>query len=91
LRRELAAIVDWYNEHRPHTRLAGKTPNEVYRRLRPANRCPRIEPRRRWPRGSPCARPRTLVAGQPGDRFTVCVASHAGRRYLPIVSLRRAA
>ena len=91
LRRELAAIFDWYNEHRPHAGLAGKTPNEVYRVLRAANRCPRVEPRKRWPRGSPCARPRTLVAGQPGDRFKVRVEFHAGRRHLPIVSLCRAA
>ena len=91
LRRELVAIFDWYNEHRPHTGLAGKAPNEVYRVLRPANRCPRVEPRKRWPRGSPCARPRTLVAGQPGDRFKVCVEFQAGRRHLPIVSLSRAA
>ena len=35
LRRELVTIFDWYNEHRPHTGLAGKTPNEVYRRCDP--------------------------------------------------------
>ncbi len=91
LRRELVAIFGWYNEHRPHTGLAGKTPNEVYCVLRPANRSPRVEPRKGWPRGSPCARPRSLVAGQPGDRFKVRLEFHAGRRHLPIVSLRRAA
>ena len=40
---------------------------------------------------SPCARPQTLVAGQPGDRFRIRVDFHEGRRHLPIVSLRRAA
>ena len=78
LRLELAAIYTWYNQHRPDTSLAGSTPDEVYLRQRPANRKPRLEPRRRWPRGSPCARPHTLVAGQPGDRFTICVGFHAG-------------
>ena len=91
LRRELAAIFSWYNQHRPHTSLEGGTPDEVYHRGRPANRRPRLEPRDRWPRASPCARPHTLVAGQPGDRFTICVGFHAGRRHLPIVSLQRAA
>jgi transposase InsO family protein len=91
LRRELAAIFSWYNEHRPNTALAGSTPNEVYFRRRHANRRPRLEPRERWPRRSPCARPQTLVAGQPGDRFRIRVDFHEGRPYLPIVSLRRAA
>ena len=71
--------------------LNGKTPNEVYFRRRPANRRPRTEPRRRWPRASPCARPQTLVAGQPGDRFRLQVDFNAGRKHLPVVLLRRAA
>ena len=90
-RRELASYLAWYNEHRPHTTLDGKTPNEVYFRLRPANRRPRIEPRERWPRPSLCASPSTLIAGQPGDRFELEAGFHDGRRYLPIVSLRGAA
>jgi transposase InsO family protein len=90
-RRELLSFVDWYNEHRPHTTLEGRTPNEVYFGLRPANRKPRIEPRTRWPRPSPCAKPPTLVAGQPGDHFTLDIDQHEGRRHLPIVTLRRAA
>ena len=89
--RELSYIVGWYNEHRPHSTLDGKTPNEVYFGLRPANRRPRIEPRKRWPRSSPCAQPRTLVAGQPGDRFIIEIDFHEGRRHLPIVTLKRAA
>jgi len=90
-RNELVAFVDWYNEYRPHAFLCGRTPNEVYFRRYAASRKPRIEPRSRWPRGSPCAKPQTLVAGQPGDRFTIQVDFHAGRRHLPIVSLNRAA
>ncbi len=90
-RKELTFYVVWYNEHRPHSTLAGKTPNEVYFRLRPANQRPRLEPRERWPRPSPCAEPRTLIAGQPGDRCTLDVSFLDGRRHLPIVSLKRAA
>ena len=88
---ELTAIFDWYNEHRPHTGLGGKTPNEVYHERYPANRRLRIEPRRRWPRGSPCAKPWALVAGKPGTRITINIDCHAGRRYLPVVKLQRAA
>ena len=91
LLRDLGSFVSWYNECRPHMTLAGKTPNEVYLRLRPANRRPRIEPRERWPRTSPCAKPITLIAGQPGDRFTLQVDFHDGKEHLPIVSLKRAA
>jgi putative transposase len=88
---EMLSYADWHNEHRPHTTLEGRTPNEVYFGRHPANRRPRIEPRPAWPRGSPCARPQALVAGQPGDHFSLDVEHHAGRRHLPIVTLRRAA
>ena len=90
-RRELDAIVFWYNEHRPHTTLGGRTPHEVYHKHFPANRKPRVEPRPRWPRGSPCARPQTFVAGKPGDRFNVIVSFPGKRRHLPVMTLRRAA
>jgi putative transposase len=90
-RKQLTSYFAWYNEHRPHTTLHGKTPEEVYFQLRPANRRPRIEPRKRWPRSAPCARPQTLVAGQPGDRFTLQVSFVDSRRHLPVVSLKRAA
>jgi transposase InsO family protein len=90
-RKELDAILLWYNKHRPHTTLGGKTPHEVYEKRFPGNRKPRVEPRPRWPRGSPCARPQTLVAGKPGDRFNVIVSYQGKRRHLPIMSLSRAA
>ena len=50
--REVGFIIDWYNEHRPHETLGGKTPNEVYFSRPPANELPRIEPRQNWPRGN---------------------------------------
>jgi hypothetical protein len=90
-RREVAPATDWYNEHRPHTALGGRTPNEVYFGRYPANRRPRFEPRERWPRGSPCARPWALVRGSPGARLELDVEFHAGRKHLPVVRLKRAA
>jgi transposase InsO family protein len=50
---EANLIVDWYNEHRPHETLGGKTPNEIYCASSAANEVPRLEPRPRWPRSSP--------------------------------------
>ena len=67
--REVGFIIDWYNEHRPHDTLGGRTPNEVYFSRPPANEQPRIEPRPRWPRGSPCAKPQVAIDGAPGDPF----------------------
>ncbi len=90
-RRQLVCFAHWYNECRPHMNLEGRTPNEVYFGQRPANRRPRIEPRENWPRRSPCARPPTIVAGQPGDRFSLQVDFHDCQRHLPIVTLPRAA
>jgi len=91
LRSELTAIAAWYNEYRPHAGLGGQTPNEAYHCRRPANRLPRWEPRERWPRGSPCARPITLVKGRPGVQLALDVAFVEGRKHLPIVRLKRAA
>jgi hypothetical protein len=88
---EVSLYENWYNEYRPHTALAGKTPNEVYFNHRPANRAPRFEPRPRWPRGSPCAKPQTLVKGRPGARLELAVTFEVGRSHLPIVTLRRVA
>lgn len=90
-RREVAAVVGWHNEYRPHTALRGRTPNEVYLGRRPANRRPRLEPRAKWPRGSPCARPQVLVRGQPGAEVQLAVTYLQGRKHLPIVRVQRAA
>ena len=88
---EFSFYAAWYNEHRPHTALRGATPNERYFGLRPANRAPRFEPRPHWPRGSPCAKPQTLIMGQPGARIKLAITFEAGRRHLPVVTLRRVA
>ncbi len=91
MQQELAAVVGWYNTHRPHTWLGGRTPEERYQRIPAACRRPRFEPRARWPRGSPCASPRAKVRGKPGVCLQLVVEHHAGRRHLPIVTLRRVA
>ena len=70
---------------RPHTWLGGRTPDEVYHRRFPANRKPRFEPRSRWPRGSPCAKPWALDCGSPGAKLMLEVSFHAGRKHLPVV------
>lgn len=90
-RRELLSIVGWYNEHRPHITLGGRTPNEVYFARYPANRKPRWEPRSQWPRGSPCALPWAVVKSKPGARVELVLEFAQGRKHLPVVSLKRAA
>jgi hypothetical protein len=77
--RELGWLKEWYNTHRPHMSLAGRTPEEVYRRQPAANRQPRFEARPRWPRHSPCARPVTLVQGKAGVRLELEVAFVGGQ------------
>ncbi len=89
--RELVCYQDWYNEQRPHTTLGGQDAERGPLQRRPANRRPRIEPRRKWPRGSPCAKPWALVAGKPGDECTIRVDFQKGHRHLPVVTLKRAA
>ena len=87
---ELRYLAMWYNHHRPHMTLGGRTPNEVYHRLRPMHRQPRLEPRAHWPRRSPCAKPVTLVKGTPGARLACEITFQGKRRHLPVVTLKRA-
>jgi hypothetical protein len=89
--RELRLFQHWYNEHRPHDALGGRTPDEVYEKRFPANRKPRFEPRARWKKAFPCARPWALTRGSPGARLELNIAFHGGRRHLPIATLRRVA
>jgi transposase InsO family protein len=86
---ELRLFAEWFNEHRPHEFLGGRTPNEAYERRFPAIRKPRYEPRANWPRASPCARPWALIRGSPGAKLELVLDYHGGRRHLPIVMLKR--
>lgn len=89
--RELSLIIKWYNEHRPHDTLGGKTPNEVYFSRPAANEQPRLEPRKRWPRSSPCAKPQVGIEGEPGDPIIFEIDCLEDRRHLPIIRAQRAA
>ncbi len=88
---EASFIIDWYNEHRPHMTLDGKTPNEVYYSRPAASEQPRHEPRERWPRGAPCAMPQVDTLGEPGDPIVLEIDCVESRRHLPVISTRRAA
>jgi hypothetical protein len=90
MRQGIASYVMWYTEHRPHTALDGRTPLEVYRGLAPANAAPRFEPRARWPRGSPCAKPLAPVRGRCGVQLALVLRHVEDRKHLPVVELRRA-
>lgn len=89
MRSELGCYATWFNEHRPHEALGGRTPREVYRGLSPANEAPRFEPRARWPRKARCALPNAPVRGGAGTRLVLNVSRHERRAHLPIVTLRR--
>ena len=89
--REIDEYVAWFNIERPHSRFGARTPDEIYFGEFPACRRPRFEPRTRWPRRSPCAGPHALVRGRPGVVVELIVEHRAGRKNLPIVSLKRVA
>jgi hypothetical protein len=90
-RHEVSLFVEWYNGYRPHSALQAAAPDEIYFDRAPASRASRHEPRRRWPRGSPCAGPPAPVRGRRGQRLALVVTHLAGRQHLPIVELQEAA
>ena len=83
LRGELALYTHWYNSHRPHQGLGGRTPDEVYLGQVHAQDQPRHEPRA----GQAPAASVAAVQGTP----RLHVSFLEGRRHLPVVQLRRAA
>jgi putative transposase len=91
MRAEVEVYAAWFNAERPHEFLEGRTPDETYFGIEPANEAPRWEPRARWPRRSKCASPQVPVRGPTGVKLQLVVDYHAGRRHLPIVRLKRAA
>jgi hypothetical protein len=88
---ELSLFSACYNQNRPHTGLLAATPDEVYHGANSACLKPRFEPRALWPADSPCAIPYSRVRGRPGARLDLHVSYLAGRKHLPIVTLKRAA
>jgi len=91
LQEKLALYFEWFEEHRPHQGLGGRTPREVFHGHVPANRRPRFEPRPRWPRESSCAHPLARPKRKAGGELALIVAFADDERQLPIVTLRRAA
>jgi putative transposase len=91
MREELNRFASWYNGHRPHMTLKGATPEEIYRGRHPTCRYPRLEPRPHWPRGAPCAKPGVPIRGWPSQPLELKVEFYAGRKHLPVVTVRRAA
>lgn len=62
------------------------TPNEIYRRHRPAREGPRLEPRARYP-----TRRGEKLRGNKGAVVKLVVGHHEGRPHLPVIRLRAAA
>lgn len=91
MRRELICHLDWYNEHRPHEFLDGRTPNEVYHNRPAANEEPRIEVRPLWPTEASCATPVAAIDGEPGQKIELVISYYAGRKHLPIIQFKRVA
>jgi len=86
---ELSIWATWYNSHRPHMALKGRTPDEVFYRKRAANTLPRIEPRVGLKHPSPCAAPRVMMAGKAGRKVNVQLSFLEGRKHLPILKVLR--
>ena len=82
---ELSLWAAWYNSHSPHMALKGRTPDEVFYRKRTANTLPRIELKH----SSPCATPRTMMAGKTGRKVNAQLSFHEGRQHLPILKVLR--
>ena len=78
MRKELSVYTSWFNEHRPHQSLDGRTPLEVYKDLVPASQQGSVEPRMKRP---------THREAQ----VALSVTYYAGRPQLPIITLQRAA
>ena len=81
---ELLRYVTWFNEHRPHQSLAGRTPNEIYDGTRLARDASRFETRTEPRKGKNHAVERVT-------KLRLVVSQLDGRPYLPIVKLERAA
>jgi hypothetical protein len=90
--RELAAYVLWYNEHRPHQGLGGRTPAEMLAGVRPARSKTVWETRPRYTlaRGDPTPRLRGSKRRVQG-RLVLELRRVANKPHLPIVELRHVA
>jgi hypothetical protein len=84
--------IAWYNGHRPHTTLGGRTPDEVFEGRAAANEALRFEPRKCYPlRRHPARAAPKAVRGKRGVVLELVVKRLDDQPHLPIVELRRAA
>ncbi len=91
MRDAIAAIVLWYNHHRPHQALRGATPDEVWQVASPARDGPRFERRARYPAtGKLGARVPAAILAERGVKLELVVGHVDGRQHLPTFSLRAA-
>jgi len=90
-RRHVSFYVSWFNQHRPHQGLAGRTPDEIYFNLAPANEAPRIEPRPHWPTHSPCASPLAPPRVERPEKIELIVSFLGDDKRLPVIELKTAA
>jgi transposase InsO family protein len=88
MQREITAYTFWYNQHRPHSSLGGRTPAEVRDGQVAACDRPALEPRARYPLAR---RQPARLARRVRGKLELVVEHVDGRAHLPIVSLRRAA
>jgi len=89
MRRELAAYLAWYHDHRPHQALGGLTPAERVSCERPARDKRRLETRPNMPIGRSGAtrmKPRRVKGS-----LQLCVVRQLGAAKLPVLELRQAA
>ena len=87
---ELIRYVIWYNGHRPHQYLRGRTPNEVYDSRFAVCDGPRLEPRPNYPLNASNGKPASTLVKRATD-LQVVVTHLDERRHLPIVSIKQAA
>ena len=85
---ELSLYLTWYNEHRPHSTLHGRTPSEVSDGRIPARDRPPFETRAR---AAPMHRDTPIALFKRATDLRLVVTHLEGRRYLPIVTLKSAA
>jgi len=90
-RKEFALFRNWYNGVRPHERLEGATPDEVYEGVEVSRTRAWFEPRPRWMRNASCASPRSKAAEPRAVRLGLRVSHLGGRKHLPIITLERVA
>lgn len=87
---ELLTYARWYNEHRPHRTIKGKTPNEVHDGRSPASERPCIETR-----DTPTEKSAATIAVSGANPkvagLRLIVTHFEGRKHLPVIELARAA